>query len=111
MRETTLEVAFNGEDFTEGKSKFFLYNILSAQPRSGPSDGNGGYISITGQGFRNSSQISCLLDKQVYAPMLIEYDEVRCQMIRAAEGPKFFGNVEMGISQNGKDWHKFTGGF
>lgn len=46
-----LQVTFNGGDYDNNNYEFTVYNIEKAFPRSGPSDGNGGEIVVSGQGF------------------------------------------------------------
>lgn len=42
------QITFNGEDYDKNQNTFTFYNIAQVKPRSGPSDGNGGDIIITG---------------------------------------------------------------
>lgn len=107
-----LQLTFNGEDYDQNHFAFTFYNIAAVKPRSGPADGSGGDIIITGQGFRPDSQPLCRLNNTVLKPKSFTWTEIRCPMPPAEEGPDFFGNVEFAVSaNNGADWHVFSGGF
>lgn len=103
-------MTFNGEDYSENNFTFNYYNIIRAFPRSGPSDGTGGPIRIEGSGFQNNTEIYCSLDKVLYEPLEIKNDVIKCPMVKAKGGDKFFGAVEFAVIIDG-NWHKFTGGF
>lgn len=105
-----VQVTFNGEDYSDNNFTFNYYNILRAFPRSGPADGNGGPIRIEGSGFQNNTEIYCSVDKVLYEPLEIESDVIKCPMIKAKQGPEYFGSVDFAIIIDG-NWHKFTGGF
>jgi len=47
-----LQVTFNGGDYDQNGYEFTFYSIAKVTPRSGPSDGKGGPIIVSGQGFR-----------------------------------------------------------
>ena len=47
-----IEITYNQVEYYEAPSNYYFYNIIGAFPRSGPSDGKGGYIHISGQAFR-----------------------------------------------------------
>lgn len=53
----TVDVSFNGIDYTNSKKEFRYYNIITAAPRSGPADGIGQTIKISGQGFKDDGRI------------------------------------------------------
>lgn len=42
------QITFNGQDYDQNQFTFTFYNIAQVKPRSGPSDGLGGDIVITG---------------------------------------------------------------
>jgi hypothetical protein len=109
--EASVEVTFNGQDYTSDDHSFWFYNIGQALPRSGPADGSGGYIEISGSGFRNTADVLCKIDDSEYTPADIKWDLIRCKMPPAKAGPKFFGNVNFALSMNGNSWHEFVGGF
>lgn len=46
----------------------------------------------------------------VSEPTLVTWGEIHCS-IEKAESDDYFGNVEFAVAANGKDWHKFDGGF
>jgi hypothetical protein len=106
----SVQVTFNGADYSENNFTFDYYNIIRAVPRSGPSDGNSGPILIEGSGFRNKTDVFCSLDKTLYEPLEITPTLIKCPMVKAKSGPSYFGNVEFAIVIDG-NWHKFTGGF
>lgn len=106
-----VDVSFNGIDYTNSKNEFRYYNIISANPRSGPADGIGENIHIRGQGFKDDGNIKCRLDNTEYKPNHIAWEEITCPLLPSKQGPAFFGNVPFEATINGDDWHQFTGGF
>lgn len=106
------QITFNGQDYDQNHFTFTFYNIAQVKPRSGPSDGLGGDIIVSGQGFRPSSQPLCRLNNTVIQPTSYTWTEIRCPIVAAEAGPDYFGNVDFAISvNNGADWHTFSGGF
>ena len=108
--EVNVQVTFNGKDYSENLFSFYFYNVVRAFPRSGPSDGKGGVISIQGNGFRNTTEIWCSLDSTLTAPVEVRENSISCPMPPSKHGPKFFGPVDFAVIING-NWHKFVGGF
>lgn len=49
--KTILQVTWNGVDYDENNFMFNFYSIHQAFPRSGPSNGLGGDIIVSGAGF------------------------------------------------------------
>ena len=107
----TVEVTFNGEDYTKANNTFYFYNIFDAFPRSGPSDGSAGSLAFLGSGFRNSSDIKCMIDKIAYKPFEVKWDRIMCRIPKSTYGDDFFGNVPLEVTVNGLDYHKMEGGF
>lgn len=106
------QLTFNGQDYDQNNFTFIFYNIATVRPRSGPSDGSGGDIIISGQGFRPDSKPLCRLNGTIYPPVSFTWTEIRCPMPPAEDGPQFFGNVDLAVSaNNGAEWHVFNGGF
>ncbi len=64
---------------------------------SGPSDGTGGPIRIEGSGFKNDSEIFCILDKIAYFPLEITPNLIKCPMPVAARGSEWTGGVPIEI--------------
>lgn len=106
-----LQVTFNGMDYDKNGFTFILYKIDTAFPRSGPSDGSGGDIVISGAGFRADTHPLCKLNGTVYEPVAVHWNEIRCPMPRAQDGDSYFGNVDFKVAANGATWTTFTGGF
>jgi len=106
-----VQVTFNGKDYDKNNFMLVLYKIDKAHPRSGPSDGFGGDIIISGQGFRPEVNPLCRLNGTVYEPISIKWNEIRCPMPAAQEGPNYFGNVDFAVAANGETWKFFDGGF
>jgi hypothetical protein len=52
-----VQVTWNGVDFDENNFQYTYYSIHKAHPRSGPSNGRGGDIVISGEGFRQDDEI------------------------------------------------------
>lgn len=69
-----LQVTFNGGDYDMKDYEFNLYNMAEAFPRSGPSDGTGGDIVISGQGFKEDSLPKCRLNGVVTDPISVQWD-------------------------------------
>jgi len=42
---------------------------------------------------------------------MIKWNEIRCPMPPAQQGPDFFGNVDFAVAANGETWKFFDGGF
>lgn len=123
-----LSLTWNGIDYDEMGWTFTVYSIVSVKPRSGPSDGTGGDIVISGYGFRPEKAAMCRLNGKVYKPVKQTWNEIRCAVLKfdgaggrllsttksavAPSGSEFFGNVDFAVSPNGgSDWHVFGGGF
>lgn len=88
-----VDVSFNGIDYTKSNREFRYYNIITATPRSGPSNGIGENIHIYGQGFKDDGNIKCRLDNTEYKPNHISWGEISCPVMPAKQGKSFFGNV------------------
>eukprot|EP01022_Parablepharisma_sp_SALTPOND_P004399 TRINITY_DN120219_c4_g1_i1.p1 TRINITY_DN120219_c4_g1~~TRINITY_DN120219_c4_g1_i1.p1 ORF type:complete len:1747 (-),score=99.47 TRINITY_DN120219_c4_g1_i1:2673-7913(-) len=106
-----VEVTFNGEDYTDSGSIFYFYSILSAHPRSGPSDGTTGILTIEGSGFKESNLIYCYFDKVGYKPIEVKWNYIKCRIPKSKHGEDFFGTVPLEVTINGVDSHPFIGGF
>lgn len=104
-------MTFNGNDYDSHGFTFILYKIDKAYPRSGPSNGLGGDIVISGQGFRAEVHPVCKLNNTIYEPVSVKWNEIRCPMPAAQQGDDFFGNVEFAVAANGETWKYFEGGF
>lgn len=63
-----VRLTFNGQDASQSEHIFYFYNIVTAEPLSGPADGRGGLITVTGNGFSNSTTTFCKLDNELYKP-------------------------------------------
>ena len=109
--KVNIEITFNGEDYTQSNSTFFFYSIVSAHPRSGPSDGSAGMLTVEGSGFRDSSLVYCSFDEVRYKPISVSWNTIICKIPRPKGGDDFFGAVPLEVSVNGWDYHKFEGGF
>lgn len=68
-----IQITFNGIDYDKNGLTFVLYKIDKAFPRSGPSDGTGGDIIISGQGFRPEVNPLCKLNGVVYEPTSVTW--------------------------------------
>lgn len=106
-----IEVTFNGEDYTNSSSIFYFYSIFSAFPRSGPSDGTAGMLTIEGSGFKDTGVVACSFDKTSYKAVEVTWSYIKCKIPRAKYGDDFFGSVPLEVTINGIDSHPFTGGF
>ncbi len=106
-----IEITFNGEDYTNSGSIFYFYSILSATPRSGPSDGTAGLLTVEGSGFKDSGLIACFFDKTKYRAIEVTWNYIKCKIPRARYGDDFFGTVPLEVTINGVDQHNFVGGF
>ena len=78
--EMKLQVTFNGMDYDRNGFTFILYKVDTAFPRSGPSDGTGGNIIISGAGFRTDTNPLCKMNGTVYQPISVHWNEIRCPM-------------------------------
>jgi len=106
-----LQVTWNGVDYDDNHFQFSFYSIHRAFPRSGPSNGRGGDIVVSGEGFRTDTSPSCLLNGTQYEPTSVNATEIRCPMPAAAGGDSYFGNVDFAVTANGITWNPFEGGF
>jgi len=57
-----LQVTWNGVDYDENHFQYSFYSIHRAFPRSGPANGHGGEIVVSGEGFRADTTPSCMLN-------------------------------------------------
>ena len=105
-----LEITYNGKDYTNSNSSFNFYNFLDIYPRSSPSDGSGGYLTITGSGFKESSHVKVKFDGVPYDPTEVKWDIIKVKIPKAKE-KDFFGTVQLEVSLNGIDYHEIEGGF
>jgi hypothetical protein len=106
-----LQVTWNGVDYDENHFQYSFYSIHRAFPRSGPSNGRGGDIVVSGQGFRADSNPSCKLNGTTWDPVFVNATEIRCPMPAAEGGDSYFGNVDLAVTANGISWNPFEGGF
>lgn len=106
-----LQVTWNGVDYDENHFQYSFYSIHRAFPRSGPSNGHGGEIVVSGEGFRADTTPSCMLNHTSYEPVSVTATEIRCPMPAAEAGDSFFGNVDFAVTANGINWNNFEGGF
>ena len=86
-----LQITFNGMDYDTHGFTFIFYHIASAFPRSGPSNGLGGDIIVSGEGFRVENLPKCRLNKVVTEPVSVNWNEIRCPMTAHPSGPTYFG--------------------
>lgn len=91
-----LQVTFNGADYDQNAFEFTFFNIAKAFPRSGPSNGKGGPILISGQGFKSSQSETeerrlsqadsdrkwplCKLNGTIYEPISVNWTQIQCPM-------------------------------
>lgn len=106
-----VEVTFNGEEYTTSGSVFYFYSVKDAQPRSGPSDGTAGILTVSGSGFRESSNVFCAFDGIKYKAVEVAWSWIKCKIPKAKQGDDFFGEASLEVSLNGVDLHRFEGGF
>jgi len=106
-----LQVTWNGVDYDENHFQYTFYSIHRAFPRSGPSNGRGGDIIVSGEGFRSDTSPSCMLNHTQSEPVSVTTTEIRCPMPAAEAGDSFFGNVDFAVTANGITWNNFEGGF
>jgi hypothetical protein len=66
-----LQVTWNGVDYDENHFQYSFYGIHRAFPRSGPSNGRGGDIIISGEGFRDDTSPTCRLNHTTYEPLAV----------------------------------------
>lgn len=109
--EMIVQVTQNGIDYDEHNYKYSYYSVHRAFPRSGPSDGKAGAISVSGQGFRPNAGPLCRLNGTESKPLSVTHDTIRCKVPPAEAGPDYYGNVDFAISPNGQSWYPFDGGF
>jgi hypothetical protein len=106
-----LQVTWNGVDYDENHFQYSYYSVHRAFPRSGPSNGKGGDIVVSGQGFRPEAGPRCRLNGTEHAPLAVSTTEIRCPMPAAEAGDSYFGNVDFAVTPNGHAWYPFDGGF
>lgn len=106
-----LQVTWNGVDYDENHFQYSYYSVHRAFPRSGPANGKGGDIVVSGQGFRPDAGPRCRLNGTEYAPLSVSLTEIRCPMPAAEPGDAYFGNVDFAVTPNGHAWYPFDGGF
>lgn len=109
--EMMVQLTQNGVDYDQKHMSYTYYSVHLAIPRSGPSDGQSGAITVTGQGFRPNAGPLCRLNKTESKPLSVTHDTIRCAVPAAESGPDYFGNVDFAISPNGLSWYPFEGGF
>jgi len=104
-------ITFDGQNFMDTRFKFYFYKMNDYVPKSGPNKGNGP-IHVVGSGFKNSTRVKCILDRnEKIQPLSISTNDILCPMPQAPKGSNFEGAVDFGISLNGIDKKIFSGGF
>lgn len=106
-----LQVTWNGVDYDSNNFIFTFFSIHRAFPRSGPSNGKGGEVTIEGEGFRDDVYPKCLMNKTVYDPISVTPTAIKCPIPQPQEGDSYFGNVDLAVQANGISWNYFEGGF
>lgn len=100
-----LQVTWNGVDYDQNNFIFSFYSIHKAFPRSGPSNGKGGDIVVSGAGFRTDTSPACMLNGTRWEPVFVNATQIRCPMPAAQEGDSYFGNVDFAVTANGISWN------
>lgn len=108
--EASVDVTFNGIDFTNSNSKFYFFQIDDAFPLSGPATGSIYGVTVYGSGFLKNDNASCSFDSVDYKPLHMDSFKMVCPM-PPAKSPDFFGRINFEVSVNGADYKKFTRGF
>lgn len=104
-------MTWNGVDYDSNNFIFTFFSIHRAFPRSGPSNGKGGEVTIEGEGFREDVYPKCLMNKTVYDPVSVTPTAIKCPIPQPQEGDAYFGNVDLAVQANGISWNYFEGGF
>lgn len=73
-----LQVTWNGVDYDSNNFIFTFFSIHRAFPRSGPSNGKGGEVTIEGEGFRDDVYPKCLMNKTIYEPISVTATAIKC---------------------------------
>jgi len=107
----SVEITFNGKDYTTSNSTFYFLQIDGARPRSGPSSGSLKGIEVFGSGFIANPNASCILNYTEYKPISIQSGSMICPMPPAKGGSEYYGSVPMEVTVNGADFLKFPRGF
>jgi hypothetical protein len=106
-----VQVTQNGVDWDEHHFDYSYYSVHRAFPRSGPSDGKGGVIVVSGEGFKPQAGPKCRMNGTESTPLSVSHDTIRCAIPPAEGGKDYYGNVDFAITPNGASWYPFDGGF
>lgn len=93
-------MTFNGVDYTPVKDDIVhtFYNIFGSFPQSGPADAFDEVILVKGAGFKQGTQVMCVLNKTEIAPIEISSNLIKCPMALPTKDPTATGNVKFGVS-------------
>lgn len=109
--EVKIDITFNGIDFTSINTKFNIFQIDYAFPRSAPNIGSNIGIAIYGSGFVPNDNATCVIENKDVKATLVTWGKVVCPIPPATGGPTFVGNVPLEVTVNGIDYKKFPRGF
>ena len=107
----SVEVTFNGMDYTVSNSTFYFFQVDGVRPRSGPASGSPKGIEVYGSGFIQNPNASCFVNNTEYKPIKITWNSMICPMPAAQSGPDFYGTVPLEVTINGGDYIKLPRGF
>jgi hypothetical protein len=106
-----VQITQNGIDYDDHHFSYSYYSVQSAFPRSGPSDGRQGQITVYGQGFKPDKNPMCKLNDVEMKPLKVAHDTIICPVPAPEQGTDYYGNVPFAISPNGQSWYPFDGGY
>ena len=109
--QVKIDVTFNGIDYTNSNAVFNVYQIDRVFPRSAPSTGSAGGISIVGSGLIQNENASIILENQELQPRSYSSEKIVFPLTGPKGGASYTGNVALDASVNGVDYQRFHRGF
>ena len=109
--EATVELTFNGVDFTNYNKTFVFFQIDGAYPQSGPSIGSDKPITVHGSGFRYNENATLYINDRTLETIEASWYELKYPLPPASQGPWFLGSVLFETTVNGVDYTRFPNGF
>jgi hypothetical protein len=105
--EATVEVTFNGVDYTNANKTFNFFQVDGVYPQCGPSRGSKNPITVYGSGFRANVNSTLFINNEPLQYMEESWDEIKFPLPPAAQGENFTGSVLFETSINAVDFTKF----
>lgn len=110
---TTVEISFNGVDYSSNGQQFKFYQISKISPLSGPAAG-GSTITIAGSGLKPDvmkGDAGCKIGTTIVNATTATAEQIECVVPPASAGADFHGRVDLYYTLDGEKWEQVLQGF